>query len=149
LIPPYAKRATNALQAEALLLSLKIPCAGTVFEGKDAWSTLLGFVEAYFFDSFAGAAPEHGIHVTSQMPILLQRPRHSVTVVGIERLRSGKRRLLIFDPAWRPPSMDSRTLGETNSLSFKELLALRRYSKSERYLKRFAAFEIVGIGITE
>nr|POE94282.1 zinc finger with ufm1-specific peptidase domain protein [Quercus suber] len=89
-------------EAEALFLSLEIPCTGTVFQGNRAWEELLDAVEKYFTTT-ASAIYSSKVHRTDRMPIFLQRPRHSITVVGIERMTKGKRRLLVFDPAWRPP----------------------------------------------
>ena len=136
------KETTDSGQAEALLLSLEITCSGSAFKGNDASSMLLDFIEKYF------SVPESSgerIHFTSRLPVFLQRPRHSVTVVGVVRMRSGKRRVLVFDPAWRPPTTILESIKETGTLTWKELLALRRYSKSERYFKRFRAFETLAV----
>ena len=142
---PLRREKTDSFQAEALFLSLDIPCAGTVFEGKDASAKLLDFVEMYFSASAPGSCSERSIYLTSLPPVFLQRPHHSVTVAGIIRMRSGKRRILVFDPAWRPPTTIQEATKETGTLTWRDLLALRRYSKSERYLKRFKAFEILTI----
>lgn len=120
-----------------MLLSLNIPCTGTAFEGKDAWSNLLDFVEDYFTNSANESRRIGRVQMTSRPPIFLQRPRHSVTVVGIVKLRSGKRRVLVFDPAWSPPEAILEPKPGAIKMTWEEVLALRRYSKSERWLKRF------------
>jgi hypothetical protein len=146
-IPYYVTRreTTDIVQAEALLLSLEIPCTGSVFGGEDASTKLLDFIEKYFSVSIPEDSEEQRIRLTSRPPVFLQRPRHSVAVVGVIRLRSGKRRVVVFDPAWRPPTAVLECGNETRTLIWKELLALRRYSKSERYLKRFKALETLTI----
>jgi zinc finger-containing ubiquitin peptidase 1 len=127
------------------MLSLNIPCTGTAFNGDNAWLRLLDFVENYFANSTAESQSRGRVAMTSRPPIFLQRPGHSVVIVGVVKLNSGKRRLLIFDPAWRPPAGILEASSEGANLSWKEVLDLRRYSKSERWLQRFSAFETLTI----
>lgn len=142
----YWYSAADRPQVEALLLSLNVPCSGNAFQGKDAWKQLLDFVEAYFQSSLQN--PEKGgVHLTKSCPIFLQRPKHSLTVVGLERTRSGTRRLLVFDPAWQPPSKLKTPLETTHLSSWAFKALLRRYRKSQRYLKRFNAFETLTVQI--
>ncbi|KAF2166929.1 hypothetical protein M409DRAFT_66449 [Zasmidium cellare ATCC 36951] len=129
-------------EAEALFLSLDIPCRGQVFSGKDASTQLLDSVEAYFSDSTSSS---QRVNRTNRMPIFLQRPQHSITIVGIQKMRSGKRRLLIFDPAWSPPSKVRSPLSESDCRGWKGQLLLRRYRKSQRYFGRFKEFETLEI----
>ncbi len=72
-------------------------------------------------------------------------PRHSITIVGVARLRSGKRHLLAFDSAWRPPSFMQGEVAKEGKLKWNEQMAVRRYRKGERYLKRFEAFEMLTV----
>ena len=127
------------------MLELGIPCTGTAFNGNKAWLRLLNLVENYFANSIAGCRSRGRVAMTSRPPIFLQRPGHSVVIVGIVKLKSGKRRILIFDPAWKPPARILEASPEGTKLSWKELLDLRRYSKSERWLQRFSAFETLTI----
>ena len=85
------------------------------------------------------------MHLVSRMPILLQRPRHSITVVGIERTRKGKRRLLTFDPAYRPPSMMLKPVSEVTSSGYTARRVLWRYRKAEGSLERFDMFETLTV----
>ncbi|KAH0376086.1 hypothetical protein KCU92_g9931, partial [Aureobasidium melanogenum] len=131
-------------EAEALLLSLEIPCTGSAFQGKTAWQQLLDYAEAYFSTSFAqsvATSESQHVHLTEKPPIFLQRPSHSLTIVGLIRFRSGKRKLLTFDPAWQPPSLIRIPLSEKQHRDWKMKWLLKRYTKSERYLKRYSAFE--------
>ncbi|KAF2774244.1 hypothetical protein EJ03DRAFT_322835 [Teratosphaeria nubilosa] len=129
-------------EAEAVLLSLGIECTGSVFRGKAAYLQVLDAVESYFSAS-PTLIPEAKVHKTSRSPIFFQRPRHSMTIVGIERLRDGSRKLLVFDPAWRPPGA---MRGETVvGRGWKARLVLREYEKGERYLTKWKGFEILSV----
>ncbi|TKA68268.1 hypothetical protein B0A55_08526 [Friedmanniomyces simplex] len=144
-------------EAEALLLSLGVPCTGRAFRGPQAWSELLEAVEEYFSASIAVPAAEGEqrkvdggeVHMTSRPPIFLQRPGHSVTVIGTSRSKTGKRHLLIFDPAWSPPAVLRKaaplTCEECKGLSAK--WTLRQYRKSETYLKKWKAFETLSVDL--
>ncbi|KAK4952775.1 hypothetical protein LTR10_009583 [Elasticomyces elasticus] len=143
-------------EAEALLLSLAIPCTGQKFEGKHAWSEVMDSVEEYYSASItlssktvktkddAGRA-----HITSRPPIFLQRPGHSVTIVGTARLQSGERSLLIFDPAWSAPASirkdEHLTCEECKGLSARWVL--RQYMKSERWLSKWKTFETLSVDL--
>jgi hypothetical protein len=124
---------TDTPQAEALLLSLDIACTGHAFHGANARERLLDAVEQYFH---AGEG---------KPPLFLQRPAHSLTIIGIEILKSGERRLLTFDPQWRPPSAMSQELRARESVGLRRTLLLWRYRKSTRYLKRFDGFELLSV----
>ncbi|KAK5745775.1 hypothetical protein LTR17_001277 [Elasticomyces elasticus] len=127
-------------EAEALLLSLAIPCTGRKFEGKDAWSKLIGSVEEYYSAAMPPTVKTKDdaglVHITSRRPIFLQRPGHSVTIFGTARLESGRRYLLIFDPAWRAPASfrkdDPFTCEECKGFSARWTLG--QYMKSEIWL---------------
>jgi hypothetical protein len=124
------------LQAEALLLSLGIACTGHGFHGPNAWEELLDFVEQYF--RVKEDDPQ-------RPPLFLQRPAHSLTIIGIEILKSGDRRLLTFDPQWRPPSVMSEKSRAQAYVGLRRTLLLWRYRKSLRYLKRFDGFEVLSV----
>ncbi|KAK5135879.1 hypothetical protein LTR08_004528 [Meristemomyces frigidus] len=129
-------------EAEAVLLSLDVPCTGTAFIGKEAWRELFDFVEGFYSQSLtADMKVRRSMHQTNRPPIFLQRPNHSLTVVGIEKTKSGKRRLLTFDPAWQPPSAMREPLPKEGLSRWSARQLLGRYRKSERYLKRYKQFE--------
>lgn len=135
---------TDRAQAEAVLLSLDIPCGGHAFHSKNAATELLDCVEKYFRDSIPEEA-HHGIRKTTRPPLFLQRPAHSITIVGIERLRSGKRRLLTFDPQWQPPTAMQHQLAPSECTGWSGQALLWRYRKSTRYLRRYQDFEVLMI----
>jgi len=110
-----------------------------VFSGKKAWKALLDAIEEYFTLSHQ-PIPIVRVNQTKVPPVFLQRPRHSITVIGIERLWDGKRRLLTFDPGYRPPG----ALRKASNAGYSQLsarLILWRYRKDETYLKRYQSFE--------
>jgi zinc finger-containing ubiquitin peptidase 1 len=115
-----------------------------VFAGKKAWRELLDAIEEYFAFS-EQSTPIARVHQTKLPPIFLQRPQHSITVVGIERLWSGKRRLLIFDPGRRPPGA-LRKASDTGCSQVSARLILWRYRRDEAYLKRYQSFEALFLG---
>lgn len=85
-------------------------------------------------------SPKAIVHKTWLPPIFLQRPGHSLTIVGVERRWSGTQNLLVFDPAWRPPTMIERDFDEKLS-AWRRRYLLRMYRKSQRYLRKYKSFE--------
>jgi zinc finger-containing ubiquitin peptidase 1 len=132
---------TVGIQAQALFQSLNVPCTAKVFAGKKAWQELLDAIEEYFTPSVRSTSIAR-VHQTKLPPVFLQRPRHSITVVGIERLQNGKRRLLTFDPGYRPPAA-LRKASQSRYSQVSAWLILWRYQRDEAYLKRYQSFEIL------
>lgn len=136
-------------EAQALFSSLRISCKADRFQdikgGAKAYEQLLDFVERYFSTSMATSHqmiyPK--VRNTELPPIYLQRPRHSMTIVGIEKRKGGSRSLLVFDPAYNPSkdilrrlSLASATNGTEPSTSL-----IKPYQRVKKYLKRYHAFE--------
>jgi hypothetical protein len=99
---------------------------------------LLDWVESYFRD----AAMDDGskVNCTLKPPIYFQRAGHSLTVVGVERMRNGTRNLLVFDPMYQVPTsmlqlMERGRVRDTNSK------LLRLYRRSQHRLYHYADFE--------
>ncbi|GAM84118.1 hypothetical protein ANO11243_021100 [Dothideomycetidae sp. 11243] len=80
------------------------------------------------------------VHITAKPPIFLQRPRHSLNIIGLEHSRNGKRSLIVFDPGYQPPSSVYQFLSRERQRppSTRHLTAYRR---NHRYLKRYSNFE--------
>ncbi|CAD6587067.1 MAG: hypothetical protein ASARMPRED_002982 [Alectoria sarmentosa] len=133
-------------EAQALFSSLKIPCKADRFEdlkdGAKAYEQLLDSVEHYFSASLTTTQLPK-IHNTGLPPIYLQRPRHSMTVVGIEKRKDGSRSLLVFDPAYNPSKEMLRMLNPASATNVTEpsMSLIKPYRRGEKYLKRFRAFE--------
>lgn len=136
-------------EAQALFGTLKIPCKTDRFQdikgGAKAYEQLLDSVEYYFSNSITTSHLRTSPRVqnTELPPIYLQRPRHSMTVVGIEKRKNGSRSLLVFDPAYNPSkemlkmlNLASATNSDTPSISL-----IKPYRRGKRYLKRYQAFE--------
>ncbi|KAK5999294.1 hypothetical protein QM012_005619 [Aureobasidium pullulans] len=135
-------------EAEAILLSSNIPCTGIAFQGKTAWQQLLDYTEAHFSASSnpsVATTEAQKVHLTDKLPIFLQRPDHSLTIVGLIKCRSGKRKLLTFDPAWQLPSLMRSPLSANQHQAWRLKWLFKQYTKSERYLKRYSAFEVLVI----
>jgi len=116
-----------------------VPCTARAFAGKRAPQMLLDSIEEYFKSSLK-SAPTAGVHQTKLPPVFLQRPRHSITVAGIERLHNGKRRLLCFDPSYRPPTALMKASKDSWSKMSARLI-LWRYQRDEAYFRRYRKFE--------
>ncbi|WPH00635.1 Hypothetical protein R9X50_00346500 [Acrodontium crateriforme] len=135
-------------EAEALLLSKSIACTGHAFQGRDAADQLLRFVENYFSSDKTSDSSGSKVHNSTRPPIFLQRPQHSITIVGFERTRSGNRRLLTFDPAYQPPSKMRELTEGADESSYQGWVArwtLRQYRKGPRYLGRYKQYECLVI----
>lgn len=140
-------------EVEAVLTSLDVACTGHAFAGKSAHIDLVDFVEGYFSADVGKETIAAGstVRLTSRHPIFLQRPGHSITIVGLERSVHGRRRILAFDPAWQPPSQISQS-GRLSIVDTKRTgrglrrtLLLGNYRKPSRYLRRFSSFEAVTV----
>lgn len=130
-------------EVQALMKSLEIPCKVHAFEGRDAYKELLDSVEAYFKNG-QDEEVEPNVYGTTASPMFLQRPNHSLTIVGIERSPSGRRWLLVFDPAYQPPRAFRRSLKGKPHLLPQPLVVrtvLKSYRRNEAYLKKYKSFE--------
>lgn len=108
---------------------------------------LLDHVEAYFM-SGANTAESYGkTHITKLSPIYLQRFGHSMTIVGLERLVDGSRKLLVFDSSFATSVQMKRLASQQQALCSLEGL-LRPYRKSDLSLTRFDEFEIIVYVVT-
>ncbi|KAK3672373.1 hypothetical protein LTR78_007680 [Recurvomyces mirabilis] len=146
-----ARKHIGSSEAEALLLSMGVECTGSAFTGSTAWSDLLNFVEKYFNPSPTdfSSGQQANVHITDRPPLFLQRPQHSITIVGIERLASGKRRLFVFDPAWKPPAtMRKAQLDDADLKGWRRKYVFGMYRKGERYLRKWNEFEVVSVQCT-
>ena len=82
--------------------------------------------------------------MTARAPIFLQRPSHSLSVIGIEWDRKGKRRLLVFDPGYQISSMITPSSPSEMS-ALRRRLVLSRYRREEQYLQKYRNFETLSL----
>ncbi|THH32960.1 hypothetical protein EUX98_g1181 [Antrodiella citrinella] len=87
---------------------------------------LLSWIEEYFsqdapkqsqnaLEALKGASP---VTVTTKMPLVLQHPGHSRTIVGFERCENGSINLLEFDPSKKiPPNIREAALAKSRASS--------------------------------
>ena len=117
-------------------------CKAVAISTEHACSELLDSIEAYFAANIEQSQNSGPLYQTTKAPIFLQRPQHSLTVVGIARNKNGSRRLLVFDPAYRPPWI-LNLLCPHKKFPFFDRYVLYQYQRDERYLKRYHSFEIL------
>ena len=113
--------------------------------GPQAWESLLEIVKGYFFSpsTTKTTRADVEVHQTELPPIYLQRPRHSLTVIGIEERTDGSCNLLVFDPAFSPSrAMRTAVLLAENGTALKvkdtsKLLKPYRHGKPQLQFPRF------------
>jgi hypothetical protein len=133
-------------EAQALFKSLEIACRVRRFESSpsvNAFSSLLDYVEEHFnTSSDTTTIVGTKIHQTIMPPIYLQRPRHSLTIVGIELRANGERVLLVLDPGYRPsPRMIGAAQAAENGTGFDRRISLTAYRKGRWQLGGYKQFE--------
>lgn len=105
------------------------------------FEALLGYVERHFQCRDIGSQTGK-MRITNVSPIYLQRPRHSMTIVGIERRKGGKRNLLVLDPAWLP---SKEVLKQANILRDEDpmttTITLKPFRRGRRDLGLYREFE--------
>ena len=134
-------------QVHALFLSSEINCAVEVYSDRDtskgkvqAHNQLLSAVERYFAQ--VGVSDNSNVHKTHLPPIYLQRPGHSLTIVGFERRRDGSSNLVVLDPMYSTSPAMHRLIGRKNIKSPRPEV-VHAYRRGSSHLRNFAAFEIL------
>ncbi|KAF3046170.1 hypothetical protein E8E11_004006 [Didymella keratinophila] len=134
-------------EAQALFLSSEINCAVEMFSdtklphGKvHAHDHLLLAVERYFAQ--AAVSDGSGVHKTLLPPIYLQRPGHSLTIVGFERRSESYCNLVVLDPVYATSPAMHKLIGRKNIKSSRPEV-MHAYRRGPAHLRKFAAFEIL------
>ncbi|KAH6606315.1 phospholipase [Trichoderma cornu-damae] len=84
------------------------------------------------------------IRPTLRPPIYLQRPNHSVTIVGLEKHKGGDVQLLVFDPEFQGSNTVARLCSRANlRRQSKVNKLLEPYRRSATHLGRFKEFELL------
>ena len=148
------KKYIGTAEVQACLRGIGIRCKGQVFgkteDGQPAERRLLEFVDSYF-GSCQWAGTTNVVH-TDLPPIYLQLPRHSITIVGIERKRNGSLNLLVFDPAvWPSKAMKQLVSKRQNGDDGFDATGMRShcsrlltpYRRDEAFLRKRGKFEIL------
>lgn len=131
-------------EAQAMLLSLDIPCNALAFQSSpegSAYEGLFDAVETYF--QRGCAANDKKIQKTWMPPLYFQHPGHSLTIIGFERKKSGARNLLVFDPSFKAPQGVRDNIGATSIQVRNPAKLLGAYRKGAGYLRKYKQFEIL------
>ncbi|KAJ4358908.1 hypothetical protein N0V95_002614 [Ascochyta clinopodiicola] len=139
-------------EAQALFLSTEINCAVEMFSDLDtphgkiqAHDALLLAVERYFTQ--AAVSDGSNVHKTLLPPIYLQRPGHSLTIVGFERRSDDYCNLVVLDPVYATSPAMHKLIGRKNIKSSRPEV-LHAYRRGPAHLRKFAAFEILRLTAT-
>ena len=102
----------------------------------------MDFVEQYFQSGVLD--PTQRVRRTNLPPIYFQHVGHSLTIIGFERLKSGSKNLLVFDPSFHDASYITRLTNVEGEWRHPlPDMALRPYRRGTRYLKNFREFELL------
>ena len=95
-------------------------------------------------DYFRSAGPLEGkkVILTGLPPIYLQRPGHSLTVIGFEIRDDGSADLLVFDPILNTTPLIKQRGGNTSKASDPSKL-LKQYRKDTDYFQKYNQFEVL------
>ncbi|KAL7954220.1 peptidase family C78 domain-containing protein [Trichoderma compactum] len=134
-------------EAQAFFASMGFPCSVQAFkassEDDNASRRLLGAIERYFQQGAVGSM-DNKVRSTLLPPIYLQRPKHSLTIVGLEKHKGGDVQLLVFDPEFQSSSTVVRLAGKaTLRRQSKVTKLLEPYRRSATHLERFNEFEVL------
>ncbi|KAL7797433.1 peptidase family C78 domain-containing protein [Trichoderma ceciliae] len=134
-------------EAQAFFSSMGFPCSVQAFrtsgEQDNAAGRLLQAIEHYFQQ---GAVDSMANKVRSTLfpPIYLQRPKHSVTIVGLEKQKGGYVQLLVFDPEFQGSNSVARLASKAPLLRQSKVnKLLEPYRRSATHLERFKEFEVL------
>jgi hypothetical protein len=114
---------------------------------------LLEYVKRSYchFSSSPNTQSTSKTHQTNLAPIYLQRPHHSLTIVGFENRTNGSSNLLVFDPAFRL-SRDMEKLlrrcqsGTDVTVTPRQARALLKpFRRGRPQLKRYKKFETLAL----
>lgn len=119
---------------------------------RNALDLLLDYVENYFKTRDNTSNKSNGasnVHVTRIPPIYLQRPHHSITIVGIEVGKDGKRNLLVFDPAVKPSEKDMAVAESLRKgVKATESIKIAAYRRGKWDLGLYKEFETLCLDIS-
>ncbi|KAK0739194.1 peptidase family C78-domain-containing protein [Apiosordaria backusii] len=134
-------------EAVAMFRLLQIAFQAQSFKHKEhakAEEMLMTAVESYFAEDERAVRRGEGgrVRLTGLPPLYFQHYGHSMTIVGVERLRDGGRVLLVFDPHFKDSYAVTGMVGRTVPHPYPDY-ALRPYRRGNKYLKEFREFEIL------
>ncbi|KAK3359268.1 peptidase family C78-domain-containing protein [Lasiosphaeria hispida] len=130
-------------EALAMFRLLDISCDAQGFKNREPGKSeelLIEYVENYFQSGVTD--PTQRVRLTNLPPIYFQHAGHSMTIIGLEKSRSGGKNLLVFDPMFHDASNIVKLVGQKFSHPFPDL-ALKFYRRGGRYLRKYREFEVL------
>ncbi|KAK0626678.1 peptidase family C78-domain-containing protein [Immersiella caudata] len=131
-------------EALAMFRLLDIPCDAQGFKNREPGKSealLMECVETYFQGGVVD--PTQRIRLTSLPPLYFQHAgRHSMTIIGFEKLRSGAKNLIVFDPMFHDATNIIKLIGRKFEYTFPDM-ALKSYRRGSKYLRRYREFEVL------
>ncbi|KAF1985995.1 DUF1671-domain-containing protein [Aulographum hederae CBS 113979] len=109
-------------------------------ENGPAYLQLLNAVEKYFNGGISTRPEGKKVHKTDRAPIYLQKPGHSITVVGLEKRTDGSCDLLVYDPLYKTSGAMKHLLGKTKIGTARSDI-LNTYRRGPKQLQRYRDFE--------
>ncbi|KAK0720476.1 peptidase family C78-domain-containing protein [Lasiosphaeris hirsuta] len=130
-------------EALAMFRLLDIPCDAQGFKNREPGKSeelLMEYVENYFQSGVGD--PSQRIRLTNLPPIYFQHAGHSMTIIGFEKLKSGGKNLLVFDPMFHDATSVMKLVGHRFSHPFPDM-SLKFYRRGRRYLRKYHEFEVL------
>ncbi|KAG5746774.1 hypothetical protein H9Q69_000995 [Fusarium xylarioides] len=132
-------------EAQAVFLSLEIPCSVQAFKDQERGKSkqrLFEAIEGYFRGGITSV--EDRIHHTELPPIYLQHPGHSLTIVGFEKQMDGQANLLVFDPSFRDSTKVRNLIGRTVRQKPSSIDSfLQPYRRGSHYFRKYNQYEVL------
>ncbi|KAF5639202.1 zinc finger with UFM1-specific peptidase domain protein [Fusarium tjaetaba] len=132
-------------EAQAVFLSLEIPCSVQAFKDQERGKSkqrLFEAIEGYFRGGITSV--EDRIHHTDLPPIYLQHPGHSLTIVGFEKQMDGQANLLVFDPSFRDSTKVRNLIGRTVRQKPSSVDSfLQPYRRGSHYFRKYNQYEVL------
>ncbi|KAK0651970.1 peptidase family C78-domain-containing protein [Cercophora newfieldiana] len=132
-------------EALAMFRLLDIPCDAQGFKNRELGKSemlLMEYVENYFQTGVED--PTQRIRLTSLPPLYFQHAGHSMTIIGFEKLRSGAKNLIVFDPMFHDATNIIKLIGRKFEYTFPDM-ALKSYRRGSKYLRRYREFEVLSL----
>jgi len=133
-------------EAQALFLSLGIPCEANAFSSTKtakAYEAMLCAVGEYFDDDQTKDEVDKVV-ITDRPPIYFQHQGHSMTIVGVESRTNGTVNLIVFDPMFNPSAPLKKVAASKRSFwCANPAKLLKAHRRGEGYLSKYREFELL------
>ncbi|KAG1143380.1 hypothetical protein G6F37_008015 [Rhizopus arrhizus] len=122
----------------------------TIVDFHQPQKDMLDWIE-FYFTSRISTNSEQKVYYTHRPPLYLQHQGHSRTVIGIEKLKSGKRNLLLLDPAKRIRKSFKRGHADKSSSLSQNFFYLYHcpYRVDDKEIAKHQQYQILVLGHVE